>query len=822
MNPLRYRHLVDLVQRPSSPSTRSTTPRASRSSSPSGRSPAGAGCSASSSGPRAPSSAASRCSRRSRSGASRPRGRPRSRRSARRSTGPSPTSSSTAPTPSARRSTASTACSRAGTRLDPEDQATFCFDPRVIDWDHYVAARPPARRSSSTPGCAPRPAAAPARSREDRLRRQVLDPARHFAAFDLENTLIASNVVASYSWLATRRLPPEDRVRFVLKTLREAPALLAARPARPQRLPPPLLPPLRRAPTSTSSRRTPSRCSATSSSPSRSPPPSAGCASTAPSATARCSSPAPSTSPSSRCGPLFDDIVAPSLARRADGTYRGELTDVPPTGEARAQALFDYADGQRLRPRRVRRLRRLHLRPARCSRPSASRWRSTPRPASPPSPASAAGWSSTSTRPPGAPQPLLPIGPEWGRPRRRRVGKVDTVEARSAAMKALVVLAQAGQVRRRHGGGPARPRRRRQGRAARAARRRPARAARPRLGAACAPASPGICGSDLATIDGTSSRWFEPIVSFPFTPGHEVVGDLDDGRRVVVVPVLSCVARGIDPVCAAVRRGPHQPLRAHRLRRPRARPAVRVLREHRRRLVDADGRPREPARRRARRPLRRGGRAGRAHRLRRARRRARSTPAGSPLIGSGTLGLLTIAALRQRPTRGRAHRHRQAPAPARRWPPSSAPTRWSRPASSTGRCGPRTGSMRYDNGQLGGGVEAVVDCVGSAESHRPGAAHRRAPGGTIHAVGMPGVTTVDLTRLWQREVALRGAYAYQRADFDTAIELVPAPRPRPARHAPPTRCAATRTPSPTPPPPARRGAVKIAFDLRSERERDSI
>src|SRR5690606_19700304 len=23
-------------------------------------------------------------------------------------------------------------------RLDPEDQATFCFDPRVIDWSHYA------------------------------------------------------------------------------------------------------------------------------------------------------------------------------------------------------------------------------------------------------------------------------------------------------------------------------------------------------------------------------------------------------------------------------------------------------------------------------------------------------------------------------------------------------------------------------------------------------------------------------------------------------------------------------------------------------------
>ena len=61
----------------------------------------------------------------------------------------------------------------------------------------------------------------------------------------------------------------------------------------------------------------------------------------------------------------------------------------------------------------------------------------------------------------------------------------------------------------------------------------------------------GICGSDLATIDGRSSRYFEPIVSFPFVPGHEVVGDRDDGTRVVLEPVLGCAARGIDPPCGA-------------------------------------------------------------------------------------------------------------------------------------------------------------------------------------------------------------------------------------------------------------------------------
>src|SRR5579864_3979087 len=60
----------------------------------------------------------------------------------------------------------------------------------------------------------------------------------------------------------------------------------------------------------------------------------------------------------------------------------------------------------------------------------------------------------------------------------------------------------------------------------------------------------GICGSDLATVGGHASRWFEPIVSFPFVPGHEVIGELDDGSRVVLEPVLTCAPRGL-PLCPA-------------------------------------------------------------------------------------------------------------------------------------------------------------------------------------------------------------------------------------------------------------------------------
>ena len=77
----------------------------------------------------------------------------------------------------------------------------------------------------------------------------------------------------------------------------------------------------------------------------------------------------------------------------------------------------------------------------------------------------------------------------------------------------------------------------------------------------------GICGSDLATLDGRSSRYFEDIVSFPFVPGHEVVGTLTEdalgaeggvlasGSRVVLQPVLGCAARGIEPMCPACQAG---------------------------------------------------------------------------------------------------------------------------------------------------------------------------------------------------------------------------------------------------------------------------
>lgn len=119
--------------------------------------------------------------------------------------------------------------------LPPDDQRDFCFDPAVIDWAHFchnvylpsVVAHARVRQAPAA-GTRRRDSRGPTgMTREERGRRAVLAPERQLAVFDLENTLIASNVVDSYAWLATRHSDDADRVRFVARTLREAPRLLA-------------------------------------------------------------------------------------------------------------------------------------------------------------------------------------------------------------------------------------------------------------------------------------------------------------------------------------------------------------------------------------------------------------------------------------------------------------------------------------------------------------------------------------------------------------------------------------------------------------------
>ena len=225
--------------------------------------------------------------------------------------------------------------------LDDRDQEAFCFDPRIVDWDHYFREihLPSVVRAGRVPM---KPPARGGESRSTRLRRQVLSPDRHLAAFDLENTLIASNVVASFAWLASRRLDRRDRVRLVAQTLAEAPTLLA----------------LDRRDRSDFLRHFYRRYEGA-------PVDQIAEDSAEQFSDLILSKAFPAGIRRVRehralghrtvlitgaldfvvepLRPLFDDIVCASLGVDGDA-YNGRLTTVPPTGEARFQALSDYAD----------------------------------------------------------------------------------------------------------------------------------------------------------------------------------------------------------------------------------------------------------------------------------------------------------------------------------------------------------------------------------------------------------------------------------------------------------------------------------------------
>ena len=338
------------------------------------------------------------------------------------------------------------------------------------------------------------------------------------------------------------------------------------------------------------------------------------------------------------------------------------------------------------------------------------------------------------------------------------------------------------------------------------------------------PVLSGICGSDLATLDGRSSRYFEDIVSFPFVPGHEVVGTLTED---------AVGAEG----WPAGRRQPGRPAAGARVRRPWDRTAVprlpsratwatadHVAFGHIRPglqtgfcadtgggwstsglvahssqlyavpdgLSDADAVTVEPV-------------ACAVHAV-----------LGAPIaegdvvavVGAGTLGLLVTAALRP-PRRPGA-----LPAPVgrpRRGPLRASAAAGPRAGRAPRRCPPdqlaravrrHSRSLSYGGASgvtatLSGGADVVIDCVGSPESIAQSLAMVR-PRGTVALVGMPGKVTVDLAPLWHREVRLAGAYAY--GTERSAGQRMTASRP-------------SRWPSRSPPPSTPGGLVSATYPL---------
>ena len=172
-------------------------------------------------------------------------------------------------------------------RMDADDRQAFCLDPAAIDWESYVRdIHLPSviehARVRTSPGKSTKP------NRADRARKAILSPDRHLAAFDLENTLIASNVVDSYAWLASRHLAPAERAAFVADLVAEAPVPARSSTAGTGATSSVPSTAATRAPRPTGYGTTDGSSSTTCCWPSRSPPGSPGCAATGPWATGPC------------------------------------------------------------------------------------------------------------------------------------------------------------------------------------------------------------------------------------------------------------------------------------------------------------------------------------------------------------------------------------------------------------------------------------------------------------------------------------------------------------------------------------------------------
>ena len=290
----------------------------------------------------------------------------------------------------------------------------------------------------------------------------------------------------------------------------------------------------------------------------------------------------------------------------------------------------------------------------------------------------------------------------------------------------------------------------------------------------------GICGSDLALINGKASLHLATLTSTPFIPGHEIVGTLRGGERVVVQPALGCEVRGIAPLCPECAQGLVALCRnttdgdiSAGLQTGFCRDSgggwSEVLVAHRSQLHavpddlgDEDAVLVEPL----------------ACALHAARIADVQPGENVAIIGAGTIGLLTLAAVRESAPSATlicVAKHAGQQTAARRFGADDVfgsdrlYVEGARITNSRRLVGHGNREM------LLGGFDRVLDCVGSGASIEQAITITR-PRGRVVLVGMPGELKADLAPAWLRELELRSAYGYEH-DFPAALQFAKTLKP---------------------------------------------
>jgi threonine dehydrogenase-like Zn-dependent dehydrogenase len=295
------------------------------------------------------------------------------------------------------------------------------------------------------------------------------------------------------------------------------------------------------------------------------------------------------------------------------------------------------------------------------------------------------------------------------------------------------------------------------------------------------PSLSGICGSDTSAITGHVSLYLDPLTSYPFVPGHEVVGVLDDGTRVVVEPALGCRVRGIEPVCARCEEG--RPGLCENVTEGPIRVGLQtgycastgggwgeVLVAHESQLFAVPDGLRDEAAVLVE-PF-----ACCVH----AALRGGAAPEDVVVVlGAGTIGLLTVAAVRLFTPPRRLIAVAKYPFQREQAARLGADA-VVRPDEVFQRVRFATRARRLDGMDrplLLGGADLTFECTGSGRGLNEAVRFTRA-GGRVVAVGMPGEERVDWGPIWQRELSVTGAYAYGveacgRRTFELALEAAP-------------------------------------------------